>query len=274
MKAAMIQMRVLPDKEQNLTAAVAYIEKAAAAGADIAVLPEMFNCPYDNAFFADYSEPAQGHTCEVISCAAAKNNIIVVGGSIPESDSGRLYNTSFVFGNKGEMLARHRKAHLFDIDVPGGQRFFESETFTRGDDVTVFDTPLGKIGLCICFDIRFPELVRCMALRGAKVVIVPAAFNMTTGPAHWEAIFKMRAVDNQLFTMGVSPARDKSASYVAYGNSIVCDPWGDVICRAGEGEQLMIAQLDMKRVDEIRGQLPLIASLRGKLYRDDYEMMP
>lgn len=274
MKAAMIQMRVLPDKEQNLAAAEAYIKKAAAAGADIAVLPEMFNCPYDNAFFADYSETAQGHTCEVISHAAAKNNIIVVGGSIPESDSGRLYNTSFVFGNKGEILARHRKAHLFDIDVPGGQRFFESETFTRGDDVTVFDTPFGKMGLCICFDIRFPELARCMALRGAKVVIVPAAFNMTTGPAHWEAIFKMRAVDNQLFTMGVSPARDKSASYVAYGNSIVCDPWGDVICRAGEGEQLVIAQLDMKRVDEIRGQLPLIASLRGKLYRDDYDMMP
>ena len=159
---------------------------------------------------------------------------------MPERDDTRIYNTSFVFDPTGTCVARHRKMHLFDIDVRGGQRFFESETFTAGDSVTVFDTPFGKLGLCICFDMRFPELARCMALSGAQAIVAPAAFNMTTGPAHWELLFRQRAVDNQLFTLGVAPARDAAGPYVSYGNSLVCSPWGDVMARAGSEPALLL----------------------------------
>ena len=189
-----------------------------------------------------------------------------MAGSIPEMEDERVYNTSFVFDPAGKQIARHRKMHLFDIDVVGGQRFFESETFSPGSQVTVFDTPYGLIGLCICFDMRFPELVRLMALKGVQAVIVPGAFNMTTGPAHWEIMFRQRAVDNQLFTIGAAPARDEAAEYVSYGNSIVCSPWGDILHRAGAVEVTLFAELDLSLNDRIRAQLPLLSALRDDVY--------
>lgn len=273
MRVTMIQMPVTLDKNINIKTAVSYIEESAAMGADIAVLPEMFNCPYADEYFRPFSENAGGDTYSALADAAAKNNIIVVGGSIPEQDGEDLYNTCFVFDADGRCIAHHRKAHLFDIDVPNGQRFFESNTFSRGNEITVFDTKFGKVGVCICFDMRFPELCRCMALRGAKAVIVPAAFNMTTGPAHWEMMFRQRAVDNQIFTIGVSPARDENACYVAYGNSIACDPWGKVIARADAGEMILAADINIEKVDEIRTQLPLVSSLRKELYLPDIEKL-
>lgn len=202
MRLAQIQMAVTADKAENLRHAEALL--ASVKGADMAVLPEMFCCPYDNGCFRAYGEAAGGAAYQMLSRAAAENHLWVVGGSIPELDGGRVYNTSYVFAPDGRCAARHRKMHLFDIDVDGGQRFRESDTLTAGDDVTVFDTPWGKMGLCICFDLRFQELSRLMTLAGAQVLLVPAAFNMTTGPAHWELLFRQRAVDNQLFTVGVS----------------------------------------------------------------------
>ena len=117
----------------------------------------------------------------------------LVGGTVPELSEGRIYNTSYVYGPDGRQLAKHRKAHLFDIDVQGGQRFRESDTLSPGNAITTFETAFGTMGLCVCFDLRFEELARCMCLRGAKVIFVPAAFNMTTGPAHWELLFRQRA---------------------------------------------------------------------------------
>ena len=271
MRIAMIQMPVVDDKAKNIETALNYIKSAAESGADIAVLPEMFNSPYADEYFRPYSEKAGGETFSALSRAAKENNIIVVGGSIPELDGEKLYNTCFIFDESGKNIACHRKAHLFDIDVPNGQRFFESNTFSRGEQVTVFDTKFGKIGVCICFDMRFPELSRCMALKGAKTIIVPAAFNMTTGPAHWELMFRQRAVDNQLFTIGVSPARDENGCYVAYGNSIACDPWGRIIERADAAETMLTVDIDLSKVDEIRAQLPLMKSLRKELYLPDIE---
>lgn len=164
-----------------------------------------------------------------LSHLAAELGLYLVGGTVPELSEGRIYNTSYVYGPDGRQLAKHRKAHLFDIDVQGGQRFRESDTLSPGNAITTFETAFGTMGLCVCFDLRFEELARCMCLRGAKVIFVPAAFNMTTGPAHWELLFRQRAVDNQCFTVGVSPARDEQGSYVAYGNSIAVDPWGAVL---------------------------------------------
>ena len=201
-----------------------------------------------------------------LSQTAAELGIYVVGGSLPELEGGRVYNTSYVYGRQGELLAKHRKVHLFDIDVAGGQRFMESDTLSPGDQITTFDTEFGPMGLCICFDLRFQELSRLMTLAGAQVLLVPAAFNMTTGPAHWELLFRQRAVDNQLFTVGVSPARDEAASYVAWGHSIVCDPWGAVLHQCGAGEEVAVTELDMAQVSAVRRQLPILSARRTDIY--------
>ena len=267
MKIAMLQMPVGFDKEENIRKAAEAVAWAGAREADIAILPEMWNCPYSNQYFPGYAEEGIGMTRAALADMARRNNLWLVGGSIPEKEDGKVYNTSFVYDPEGREVARHRKVHLFDIDVKGGQRFFESETFTPGDSITTFETPWGKMGLCICFDMRFPELARVMALEGAQAVLVPAAFNMTTGPAHWETMFRQRAVDNQIFTVGVSPARDEQGVYVAYGNSIVVDPWGTVVSRMDGAEDYRIVELDMGRVADVRAQLPLMSARRTDLYK-------
>ena len=267
MKVAMIQMAGgSGDKEKDIALACEHLRQAKEQGADIAVLPEMFCCPYDNACFREFGEPAGGPAQRALSEAARELGLYVVGGSVPELCEGRVYNTSYVYDRKGHQIAKHRKVHLFDIDVEGGQRFMESDTFSPGGWITTFDTEFGTMGLCICFDFRFEELARRMTLRGAKVLFVPAAFNMTTGPAHWEVLFRQRAVDNQVFTVGVSPARNESASYVAYGNSIAVDPWGTVLCRAEAEPCVLYVDLDLDRVEAVRRQLPILSARRTDLY--------
>ena len=266
MRVALIQMPVVPDKQRNIQTALAKIREAADNGADFAVLPEMFCCPYDNSCFRPYGEPEGGEAQAALSALAAERTLYLVGGTVPELAGDQVYNTSYVYGPDGRQLARHRKAHLFDIDVPGGQRFRESDTLSRGNAVTTFETAFGTMGLCVCFDLRFEELARCMCLRGARVIFVPAAFNMTTGPAHWELLFRQRAVDNQCFTVGVAPARDEAASYVSYGNSIAVDPWGTVLCRAGAEEATLYADLDLDRLAAVRTQLPILSARRTDLY--------
>lgn len=266
MRTALIQMMVSADKAHNLETACRKLREAAAAGADFAVLPEMFCCPYQNDCFRPYGEELGGPIQQALSALAAELGIYIIGGSLPELEGDRVYNTSFVYGRDGRQLARHRKAHLFDIDVAGGQRFKESDTLSPGSEITTFQTEFGVMGLCICFDFRFEELARRMCLRGARCIFVPAAFNMTTGPAHWELLFRQRAVDNQCFTIGVSPARDETAGYVAYGNSIAVGPWGDVLCRAGAEEAILYADLDLARLEAVRQQLPILSARRTDLY--------
>ena len=266
MRVALIQMPVTADKQQNLDTACQKIREAAASGADIAVLPEMFCCPYQNDCFHAYGKPDGGSTQITLSRMAATLGIYIVGGSIPELENGNVYNTSYVYGRQGQLLTKHRKVHLFAIDIAGGQHFREADTLSPGNAITTFETEFGTMGLCICFDLRFEELARCMCLRGAKCIFVPAAFNMTTGPAHWELLFRQRAVDNQCFTVGVSPARDTTAGYVAYGNSSAVDPWGTVLCRAGAEACIQYADLDLNRIETIRQQLPILSARRTDLY--------
>ena len=264
MKIAQIQMNVSADKSANIARACNMIRWAGQI--DMAVLPEMFCCPYDNALFRDYAEEEGGEAYQAMSAVAKEKGIYLVGGSIPELRDGKVYNTSYVFDPTGRCIARHRKTHLFDIDVEGGQSFRESDALAAGRDVTTFETPWGVMGLCICFDFRFQELARLMALRGAQVIFVPAAFNMTTGPAHWELLFRQRAVDNQCYTVGTSPARDNGASYTAWGHSIVCDPWGAVVKQCNEQTQISVTDLDMDKVTAIRRQLPILSARREDLY--------
>jgi predicted amidohydrolase len=269
LRIAQIQMGVTADRADNIRRACDRIRASAARGIDLAVLPEMFCCPYDNACFRAYGEEEGGPAWQALSALSREEGIWIVGGSIPELSEGKVYNTSYVFDPQGRQVARHRKTHLFDVQVEGGMCFRESDTLSAGRDVTTFDTPWGVMGLCICFDMRFEELSRLLTLRGARVIFVPAAFNMTTGPAHWELLFRQRAVDNQVFTVGTAPARDETASYVSWGHSIVCDPWGTVVSDCGEGEAVTVTELDLDRVDAIRRQLPILSARREDLYELD-----
>lgn len=265
-KVALLQALVYENKEKSVNNAVKLIEDAARDGADIAVLPEMFCCPYSTSYFREYGEEEEGYAYEKISLAAKKSGIYVVAGTVPELEGNNVYNTSYVFDREGNKIAKHRKMHLFDIDVEGGQYFKESDVLSPGRDVTVFDTEFCKIGLGVCYDIRFPELSRLMALEGAEVIIYPGAFNMTTGPAHWELNFRSRALDNQVYTIGVAPARDYNSSYRSYGNSIIVSPWGKVINRMDEREGYIVQEIDLDYVQKVRNELPLLKHLRKDIY--------
>lgn len=266
-KLGLCQMHVTADKAENLRHAGALLRQAAAQGAQIAVLPEMFNCPYENACFPVYGEPAGGESWQFLSQTARELGLYLVGGSVPELEDGHIYNTSYIFSPQGQELARHRKVHLFDIDVPGGQRFMESDTLTAGNDITVVDTPYGKLAVAICFDIRFSDFFRLMGDAGAQLIVIPAAFNMTTGPIHWDLAFRMRALDQQCFVAGCSPARDTEASYVAYGHSLVCNPWGDIIAQLDEKEGVCVVDIDLDDLTKYRRQIPILAGRRNDLYQ-------
>ncbi len=260
-------MHVVDNKDMNLNKAVNMIKSAARNKADMILLPEMFNCPYDNGKFVEYAESRKNsRTLKIISNAAERNGIHVIAGSIPELDNGKLYNSSFIFDRKGKIIGVHRKMHLFDINVPRKITFKESETLTAGNEITVVDTELCRIGVAICYDIRFPELLRLMTDNGAELILVPGAFNMTTGPAHWESLMKVRAVDNQVYVAAASPARNESLSYVAYGNSMVVDPWGDIISRAGADEELIYADIFSSKIEKVRKELPLLKNRRKDIY--------
>ena len=267
-KIALCQMNVADDKKKNLEKAAEMIGVSAENNCGMAVLPEMFNCPYDSSKFATYAEAAEtGETARFISGISKKHGIYVVAGSIPETEGGKLYNTSLIFDGNGQIIAKHRKMHMFDIDVKGKITFRESDALTPGNGITVVDTGLCRIGVAICFDIRFPELIRLMALKGAKLIVVPAAFNMVTGPAHWELTVRARALDNQVYMAVVSPARNESANYVAYGNSMAADPWGTAVARAGTGEEIVYADIDIGFVDRLRNELPLLKNRRTDVYQ-------
>ncbi|HIT98938.1 MAG TPA: carbon-nitrogen hydrolase family protein [Candidatus Copromorpha excrementavium] len=265
-KIALCQIKGSFEKEKSMETAADYVVHAAENGAQVISLPEMWNCPYSNDYFREYSEPEEGPTVEFMSDLAAKQGIYLVGGSIPELDGDKVYNTSYSFDRSGNIIGKHRKVHLFDIDVEGGIRFMESDTLTAGKDMTIIDTEFCKIGVAICYDVRFPEWFRKMALAGAKLIILPAAFNMTTGPAHWDITMRMRALDNQVYFAANSPARDEDGVYVAYGNSCIVDPWGRFTAHCDEKEGIIYGDIDLEYVDSVRDQLPLLKHRREELY--------
>ena len=268
MKVAAIQMPTVKDKIQNIRTAGTYIEKIKAENPDFVILPEMFCCPYQTENFPVYAEKEGGPSWQAMSDYARKYHIYLIAGSMPEADDvGKVYNTSYIFDRDGKQIGKHRKVHLFDIDVTGGQTFKESDTLTAGDHDTVFDTEFGRMGVMLCFDIRFPELARMMVNDGAKAILVPAAFNMTTGPAHWELSFRTRALDNQIYMIGCAPMRDESAGYISWGHSIVTDPWGRVIDMLDEKEGVLLTELDLDYEEQVREELPLLKSRRKDIYQ-------
>ena len=260
-------MLVGDNKDQNIQNAVSMLQTASNNGAQVALLPEMFNCPYDSSLFSHYSETMEtGFTISEISSSAKSLSMYIAAGSIPERNEDKLFNTCFVFNNKGQIIGRHRKTHLFDIDIPSKITFKESDSLSAGNEITIVDTEYCKIGIAICYDIRFPEFIRMAALKDAKLLLLPASFNMTTGPAHWELLMRARALDNQLYVAAASPARNENSSYVAYGNSILVDPWGSVISKADKEEKIIYGDIDLDLVERIRSELPLLKHLRKDIY--------
>lgn len=267
LRIALIQMKVSDDKAANVRKAVQQIHEAKSKGSSLVVLPECFNCPYGTKYFPKFAEPVpNGETCKALCEAAKSSEVYLVGGSIPEVEAGKFYNTSTVWDPQGKLVAKHRKVHLFDIEIPGGITFRESDVLSPGNEFTVFSTNKCKVGLGICYDIRFPEMTRLYRKAGVDMLIYPGAFNMTTGPMHWELLMRARANDEHVFVAAVSPAQDLKADYVAWGHSMVVDPWGKVIKQAEFQEETVIADLDLSEVHGVRQKIPCFKQRRTDLY--------
>lgn len=243
------------------------------------MLPECFNSPYGTQYFPKYAETLlpsppsqeQSPSYHMLSSVAAETRTYVIGGSIPEyvPSSKKYHNTALVFAPSGDLLATHRKVHLFDIDIPGKITFRESEVLSPGNKVTLVDIPEhGRIALAICYDIRFPELATIAARKDAFLLVYPGAFNMTTGALHWALQARARAMDNQVYVALCSPARDMQASYNAWGHSMVVDPNAQVLAEADEKENIVYAELDAGKIEEVRKGIPLYTQRRFDVYPD------
>ncbi|RYG66371.1 carbon-nitrogen hydrolase family protein [archaeon] len=218
--------------------------------------------------------PVDSPSTAMLAEKARKHKMWIIGGSVPERDGQHLYNTCLVFNDKGQIVGKHRKIHLFDINVPGKITFKESDSLSPGVSPTLIDSPWGKIGVGICYDIRFPEYAMMLRQEGARFLVYPGAFNMVTGPAHWELLQRARAVDNQLYCLTCSPARDESNSggYVAWGHSSVISPWGEVLATTDQKASVVKASLDLSKIDEMRDSIPCWKQKRGDLYSLQYKL--
>ena len=268
LRFAGIQMLVTADKALNLLKAADFVAKAVKAGAQLISLPECFNSPYGNQYFGEYAEKVpDGPTFKYLQNLAKENKVFLIGGSIPEECDGALFNTSLAFNPNGDLLAKHRKVHLFDIDIPGKIRFQESETLSPGNSVTVFDVNEFKIGIGICYDIRFPELAHLMRQQGAHVLIYPGAFNMTTGPIYFELLTRSRAVDSQVYCASIAPALDENASYHSWGHSTISSPSGQIIDCVKHEEGIIYCDFEMSVIDGIREAIPTWKQKRHDIYK-------
>ncbi|XP_069694510.1 omega-amidase NIT2 [Periplaneta americana] len=266
-RIALIQLAVGEDKSENVKRALSFIKKAKENGSSLVALPECFNSPYGTKFFPKYAEAVpSGETSLALSAAAKEHNVYLVAGSIPEEDNKKFYNTCTIWNPSGNLITKHRKVHLFDIDIPGGIRFKESETLSAGNSFTTFNTDVCKVGVGICYDIRFPEMAQIYRKEGCDVLLYPGAFNMTTGPLHWELLQRARAVDNQLFVACIAPAQVKNSDYVSYGHSQVVDPWGKVIAKTEFDEGIVYADIDLQVMENVRQQIPVYSQRRSDLY--------
>ncbi|EKX55386.1 hypothetical protein GUITHDRAFT_99169 [Guillardia theta CCMP2712] len=274
------------NKKANIENAAAKIAAASKQGAEIIVLPECFNSPYGTKYFPEYAENVieggQSETALMLSTAARDNKVFIVGGSFPEKEGEKIYNSCYIFNRDGDMVARHRKVHLFDIDIPGKITFKESDTLSPGDCPTIVDLsehggPPVRMGIGICYDIRFPELALLYRHLGCSMLVYPGAFNMVTGPAHWELLLRARAVDTQSFGIVCSPARDESADYIAWGHSMIVDPWGEKLGELQEKEDILMVDLDLTQLAKVvsrRQNMPYWLQRRQDIYKLSSPFMP
>lgn len=284
MRVAAVQMCSGSDRDTNLEVAAALVARAAGDGADLVVLPEMFNVLGSGAVLRAGAEPLDGVTSRWASAQAAEHGITLVAGTFVErpeegstadggdGDDGRNHNTCCVYGPDGARLATYRKIHLFDVDVPGAV-YRESDVIAPGDEIVVTHAPGGPgedpigVGLSVCYDVRFPELYRIATLRGASLVTVPAAFTATTGPPHWEVLLRARAIENQVVVVAAGQHGSSSDRLHWHGHSMVVDPWGTVLGERADGDGVVVAEIDRADQARIRGVLPSVANRRPSAYR-------
>ena len=264
MRAAAVQLTSTADRDRNLATADRLTRDAAAAGAELVVLPEkwaVLGTPEETAAGA---EPFDGPALRWASATARELGIDLVAGSIAERvpGAGRGSNTSVHFGPDGEEKAVYRKVHMFDVEV-GGTTYRESENEAPGDELVVSETAGGvELGMSICYDLRFPELYRILAVRGARVLVVPAAFTLATTREHWEVLLRARAIEDQAFVVAANQIGQHAPGIRSGGRSMIVDPWGLVLAQAPDSETFAIAELDLERQQEIRRTLPSLANRR------------
>jgi deaminated glutathione amidase len=270
MRAAAVQLQSTTDTEANLESADRLTRAAAADGATLVVLPERLDIRGAAADYGAGAEPLDGRPITWARELARELGIDLVAGSVAERREGRerVSNTSVHVGPDGEIRAVYRKIHMFDIEVDGTV-YRESEHSEPADEIVLSETAGGLgLGLTICYDLRFPELYRILALRGARVITVPSNFTRVTGEAHWEVLLRARAIENQAFVIAPGQGNRPGPEGDSYGNSMIVDPWGGVLARAPmEGEHVISADLDLARQDEIRDKLPSLANRVEGAYR-------
>lgn len=267
---ALVQTDPGPDKAANLERTFALIDHAARAGADWVCLPETFHCRGPGDVKRASAEEIPGPLTEAFGAAAARHGIWLFAGSIDERspDPGKTWNTSTVFAPDGSLAATYRKIHLFDVLVDGQVTAQESARILPGDRPSLVDTPLGPVGLTICYDLRFPELYRALALRGAVATMVPSNFTVPTGRDHWEPLLRARAIENGQYVIAAATIGNAGGEggFVAYGRSMVVDPWGTVIACAPDEVGITYARIDTDRVAKVRRQIPTLRHLRPDAY--------
>ncbi|KAL3227451.1 hypothetical protein MRX96_004160 [Rhipicephalus microplus] len=265
-RIAIVQLAVQKSRLENLAKATEHVKKAVARGSKLVCLPEFFGFPCAVGNFEKYAEPIPGSTSEFLARTAKDNGVYIVGGTMAEREGDRLYNTCLVYGPDGQLLTKYRKLHQFDVDIPGKMSVRESDFFAAGHTLATFDTPYCKVGLGICYDLRFAELANLYARRGCRLLLFPGAFNMATGPLHWKLLQRARAVDNQVYVASASTATDESACYVSWGHSMLVDPTGKVVTSAAAGEELIVSDVDMDLVKCVRNQIPVLRQKRDDVY--------
>jgi deaminated glutathione amidase len=269
LRVACVQMTSGPEKAANLEKAEKLVARAAATGADIVALPEKWNAIGDGDVLHAAAEPLEGgETTEAMAEWARSHGITLVGGSIAERREGheKLSNTSIAFGPDGEVLGVYRKIHLFDVEVEG-LVYRESEDEAPGEEPVVVQSEGWPIGLTVCYDIRFPELYRILALEGAELVTVPAAFTVPTGRDHWHVLMRARAIENQYYIAAPGQVGETRPGRPSYGRSLIVDPWGIVLAQAPDEETVISAELDRRRLLDIREKLPSLKNRQADAYR-------
>lgn len=271
MRIGLVQLDAGDDVAANLAQAEEAVRDAAGRGAEFVTLPEVMHLRVGGALagrYLDSAEAIPGPTTDRFGVLARELGVHLLLGSIGEisGDLLRTYNTSVLIDSDGGVTARYRKMHLFDVSVDEGNGDRESERYLPGDEVVVADTPWAKVGLTICYDLRFPELFRALALRGARVVVVPANFTKATGQAHWMTLLRARAIENGLFIVAPAQCGRFEQGFEAFGHSTVIDPWGRVLVDHDDTPGVSVTDIDLNEVDQVRNAIPVLKHLRNDVY--------
>src|SRR5215204_4541636 len=266
-RAAAIQMSSTPDKEENKATAGALSREAVTAGADLVALPELWSCHGLDEVYRENAEPIPGPTTEFMGDLARELGVYLLGGSILEGEPGseRLSNTSTLFDPSGEMTAVYRKIHLFDVKV-SEREYLESANIAPGTEIVTAKAGPATLGLSVCYDVRFPELYRLLALRGAEILAVPAAFTLQTGKDHWEILLRARAIENQAYVIAPAQWGKKADGRWTYGRSIIVDPWGTILSQSPDRDGYALATLDLDYLDSFREEFPALKNRRPEAY--------